>query len=85
VRNKVGDISCRAPSAKRKKLLVVNVHGTLLDCSFLIDKNPNAAIRPTIRTEKRRVIFCPCLIEFMTKYFLKFHVSFWGTKSEVYI
>jgi hypothetical protein len=66
-------------------LLVFNVHGTLLDCSLLIDKNPNAAIRPTIRTEKRQVMFHPCLIEFLTKYFLKFHVAFWDTKSEVYM
>jgi hypothetical protein len=53
VRSTVGDISRRVPSTERKKLLVFNVYGTLLDCSLLIDKNPNAAIKPTIRTEKR--------------------------------
>jgi hypothetical protein len=62
VRTTARDIYRRVPSAEQKKLLVFNVHGTLLDCSLLIDKNPNAAIRPTIRTEKRRVIFRPCLI-----------------------
>jgi hypothetical protein len=50
VRSKARDISRRAQSAKRKKLQVFNVHGTLLDCSLLIDKNPNAAIKPTIRS-----------------------------------
>jgi hypothetical protein len=85
VRSKAEDISRRTPGAERKKLLVFNVHGTLLDCSVLIDKNPNAAIRPTIRTEKHRVIFRPCLIEFLTKCFLKFHVAYWGTKSEVHM
>jgi hypothetical protein len=85
VRTTAGDICRRVPCAKRKKLLIFNVHGTLLDCGLLIDKNPNAAIRPTIRTEKRRVIFHPCLIEFITKCFLRFHVAFWGTKSPVYM
>jgi hypothetical protein len=76
VRTTTGDICRRVPSAERKKLLIFNVHGTLLDCGLLIDKNPNTAIRPTIRTEKRRVIFRPCLIEFITKCFLRFHVAF---------
>jgi hypothetical protein len=43
VRSKVGDISRRASSIERKKLLIFNVQGTLLKCSLLIDKNPNAA------------------------------------------
>jgi hypothetical protein len=85
VRTTTRNICHRVPSAEGKKLLVFNVHGTLLDCSLFIDKNPNAAFRPTIRTEKRRIIFFPCLIEFLTKYFLRFHVAFWDTKSEVYM
>jgi hypothetical protein len=85
VRTTTRDICHRVPSAEGKKLLVFNVHSTLLDCSLFIDKNPNVAFSPTIRTEKCQVIFFPCLIEFLTKYFLRFHVAFWDTKSEVYM
>jgi hypothetical protein len=57
VRTKNKKVSNRVPSLERKKLLVLNVHGTLLDYSLLLDKNPNPAIRPILRTTKRRVIF----------------------------
>jgi hypothetical protein len=32
------------------KLLVFNVHGTLLDCSMISDKNPNPKLKPTFKT-----------------------------------
>jgi hypothetical protein len=52
VRNKVEKISHKAPNAQGKKLLVSNVHGILLDCNLLLDKNANMEIRPTLRTKK---------------------------------
>jgi hypothetical protein len=85
VRTKNEKVSNTVPSPERKKLLVLNVHGMLLDCSLLLDKNPNPSIRPTLRTKKRRVIFWPRLIDFLNKCFLYFEVAFWGSKSEVYM
>jgi hypothetical protein len=78
-------VARRAPTPQRTKLLVFNVHGTLLDSSLFVDKNPNTAIRPTLRTAKRRVVFRPGLIDFLNKCFVHFEVAFWGSKSEVYM
>jgi hypothetical protein len=44
VRSKDLQVAYRAPTPARTKLLVFNVHGTLLDCTLLLDKNPNMAI-----------------------------------------
>jgi hypothetical protein len=33
-----------AGEAKDKKLVVFNLHGTLVDSNLLVDKNPNSAI-----------------------------------------
>jgi hypothetical protein len=85
VRSNDLQVAHRAPTPQRKKLLVFNVHGTLQDSSLLLDKNPNTAIRPTLRIAKRRVVFRPGLIDFMNKYFVHFEVAFWGSKSEVYM
>jgi hypothetical protein len=85
VRSSANKISRRIAIAQQKKLLVFNIHGTLLDCSLLIDKNPNTAIRPTLTTDKHRVIFRPGLIDFLTRCFMRFDVAFWGTKSEMYM
>jgi hypothetical protein len=85
VRTKNEKVSNTVPSPEGKKLVVLNVHGTLLDCSLLLDKNPNPGIRPTLRTAKRRVIFRPGLIDFLNKCFLHFEVALWGSKSEVYM
>jgi hypothetical protein len=41
------------------KLLVFNVHGTLLDCSLLEERNPNNEIRPSMKATSRRVICRP--------------------------
>jgi hypothetical protein len=57
VRTKNEKVSNTVASPEGKKLLVLTVHGTLLDCSLLLDKNPNPCIRPTLRTAKCRVIF----------------------------
>jgi hypothetical protein len=62
-----------------------NVHGTLLDSSLILDKNSNTSIRSTLRTVKRRVIFRPGLIDFLTRCFVHFEVVFWDSKSEVYM
>jgi hypothetical protein len=85
VSSKDKKVSERAPNPQGKKLVVFNVHGTLLDCSLLLDKNPNTSIRPTLRTATRRVIFRPCFIDFLTRCFVHFEVAFWGSKSEVYM
>jgi hypothetical protein len=85
VRCKDRKIACRASIPERKKLIVFNVYGTLLDCSLLQDPNPNTAIRLTFRTMKRRVIFRPGLIDFMNRCFIHFEVAFWSSKSEAYM
>ena len=63
------------------KLLIFNVHGTLLDCSLLSDPNPNISIRVTTRSSTRRMVFRPWLTEFIDKCFRHFRVAFWGIKS----
>jgi hypothetical protein len=85
VRTKNEKVSNTVPSPEGKKLVVLNVHGTLLDCSLLLNKNPNLGIHPTLRTAKRRVIFRLGLIDFLNKCFLHFEVALWGSKSEVYM
>jgi hypothetical protein len=44
VRNKARRGIRGFPSAQDRKLIVFNIHGTLLDSSFIVDKNPNTAI-----------------------------------------
>ena len=63
------------------KLLIFNVHGTLLDCSLLFDPNPNISIRVTTQSSTRRMVFRPWLTEFIDKCFRHFRVAFWGIKS----
>jgi hypothetical protein len=63
------------------KLLIFNVHGTLLDCSLLSEPNPNTSIRVTTRSSTRWMVFRPWLSEFMDKCFRNFRVAFWGIKS----
>jgi hypothetical protein len=41
----------------RLQLLIFNVYGTLLDCSLLLERNPNSKIRTSLKTETRRVVF----------------------------
>jgi hypothetical protein len=43
-------------TVQKSKLLVLNVHGTLLDCSLLEEPNPNSTIRYTFKTPTRRVV-----------------------------
>jgi hypothetical protein len=67
------------------KLLIFNVHGTLLDCSLLFDPNPNSKIKPTLQTRTRRVTIRPWLPKFLAKCFVNFRVAFWGSKSKGYM
>jgi hypothetical protein len=67
------------------KLLVFNVHGTLLDCSLMVDKNPNPKLRPTFRTKNRRVLIHPWMSEFLSKCFKNFMIGFWGSKNKAYM
>ena len=67
------------------KLLVFNVHGTLLDCSMVDDKNPNTEIRPSAFGAGRRIIFRPWMAQFFDHCFLRFKVAFWGSKSAKYM
>ena len=69
----------------KKKLLIFNVHGTLLDCNLHMDKHPNCRIRPTCRTKTRRIFLRPWLQPLLSRCFLNFTVGFWGSKSEAYM
>ena len=63
------------------KLLIFNIHGTLLDCSLLSKPNPNPTIRITRKSLTRRIVFRPWLTEFLDRCFKNFRVGFWGMKS----
>jgi hypothetical protein len=67
------------------KLLVFNVHGTLLDSSLLSQPNPNPTIRVTKKTGTRRFVFRPWMIEFLGRCLKNFKVAFWGIKSGAYM
>jgi hypothetical protein len=67
------------------KLLIFNIHGTLLDCSLFRERNPNSAVRSTLNTGSRRVVFRPWLVEFLFRCFKNFKVAFLGSKSEGYM
>jgi hypothetical protein len=67
---------------RRTKLLIFNIHGTLLDCSLKVEINPNPTIRASVQTRSRRVVFRPGLIQFLSQCFMEFTVAFWGGKSE---
>jgi hypothetical protein len=69
----------------KAKLLVLNIHGTLLDCSLIAKRNPNVDIRSSMKTGDRRVVFRPWLLEFLRRCFINFTVAFWGSKSECYM
>ena len=47
------------------KLLILNVHGTLLDMSLLTEPNPNSSIRVTKKTTNHRFVFRPWMVEFL--------------------
>jgi hypothetical protein len=68
----------------RLKLLIFNIHGTLLDCSLLSEKNPNSTIRSSVKPKTRRVVFRPWLKDFLSRCFKHFAMAFWGSKSESY-
>jgi hypothetical protein len=67
------------------KLVVFNVHGTLLDCSIVSESNPNTEIRPTFRHGNRRFVCRPGMKKFLSRCFLNFEVAFWGSKSARYM
>ena len=67
------------------KLLIFNVHGTLLDTSLLSQPNPNTHIRITKKTKTRRYVFRPWMMEFLGRCFRNFKVAFWGLKSSEYM
>jgi hypothetical protein len=85
VRSKAGRGIRGTPSAQDRKLLVFNVHGTLLDSSLVADKNPDTVIWATLTTHNRRVIFWPWLVEFLSRCFKNFEVAFWLSKSKLYM
>jgi hypothetical protein len=68
-----------------ERLLMFNIHGTLLDCSCISEHNPNSTIRPIMRTKVRRVVCRPWLFEFLDRCFTNFTVAFWGSKSDSYM
>jgi hypothetical protein len=60
----------------KSKLLVFNVHGTLLDCSSVEDPNPNPSIGYTLKTLTRKVVCRPWMVDFLYNCFQKFEVVF---------
>jgi hypothetical protein len=70
---------------RSQKLVIFNIHETLLDSSLKVEKNSNAAIRASVQTEIRRVVFRPGLIQFLSQCFMNFSVAFWGSKSKSYM
>ena len=71
--------------ANPAKLLIFNVHGTLLDTSLLTQPNPNPKIRVTKKTKTRRFVFRPWMMELLGRCFSTFRVAFWGLKSSEYM
>ena len=67
------------------KLLVFNMHGTLLDCSMVDKKNLNTKTRPSAFAVCRRIIFRPWMAQFLDHGFLSFEVAYWGSKSAKYM
>ena len=67
------------------KLLVLTVHGTLLDCNLLQGPNPNSTIRYNMKTPTRKVFCRPWLGKFLCRCFNHFEVAFWGNKSVAYM
>jgi hypothetical protein len=71
--------------AGSSKLVVFNVHGTLLDYSLVDEKNPNIKIRPSAYAAGRRIICWPWMAELLNQCFLAFKVAFWDSKSARYM
>jgi hypothetical protein len=71
--------------AGSSKLLVFNVHGTLLDCNLVDEKNPNTKIKPSAYAAGRIIIWRPWMAEFLNQCLLSFKVAFWGSKSARYM
>ena len=67
------------------KLLIFNVHETLLDTSLLTQPNPNPNIWMTKKTRFCRFLFKPWMMEFLRRCFKIFRVAFWGIKSNEYM
>jgi hypothetical protein len=72
-------------TVQKSKLLVLNVHGMLLDCSLLEEPNLNSTIQYTFKTPTRRVVCRPWLGDFLRRCFKHFEVAFWGNKSAAYM
>ena len=77
VSNSLGKIGTNSAT----KLLVFNIHGTLVDCSLLTEPHPNSNIRITRKSSTRRFVFRPWLTKFLDRCFKNFKVAFWGIKS----
>jgi len=67
------------------KLLILNVHGTLLDTTLLTQRNPNPNIHVSKKTTTRRLVYRPWMMEFLGMCFKFFKVAFWGRKSIKYM
>ena len=67
------------------KLVIFNVHGTLLDSSLLTQPNPICNIRVIKKTYTRRFVFRPWMMEFLGRCFKMFKITFWHTKNSEYM
>jgi hypothetical protein len=72
-------------TVEMSKLLVLNVHGMLLDCNLLEEPNPNSTICYTLKTPTRRVVCRPWLADFLRRCFKHFECAFWDNKSITYM
>ena len=72
IRNILVDITLQ----DSKKLLIFNVHGTLLDSSILSNSNPTSTIKITFKTKHRRLTLRPGLPDFLQKCFKTYVVAF---------
>jgi hypothetical protein len=70
---------------ERPKLLICNIHETLLDYSLIAERNPNSSIRYTWKTKTHRVVYRPWIKEFLWRCFKNFEVTFWDRKSDTYL
>jgi hypothetical protein len=79
------DMSSIADPPIATKLLILNVHGTLLDTSLLAEPNPNPNIRVSKKIMTRRLVYRPWMMEVLGMCFKFFKVAFWGRKSIQYM
>jgi hypothetical protein len=83
--NRISESVVAGTRGAQAKLTILNIHGTLLDSSFMAERPSNASIKTSMITQSRRVVFRPWLLQFRSRCFINFTMAFWGSKSECYM